>query len=274
MASRQWSASEMPRQRRDLLSALDQVAVTGSALEVFDPQIAAEAPLFWVTADMTATAWDASTDLPDWLPVDTAPSPTGLLLWATPLPPLPGYLHGITPNPPISGIYWRIHSALLNLAILTRSQDLLPQHRSRDGQQLLPVEMIGNRPANQPISLGANFRGSGLVAVIGATWLMMQEPGVGATRIITGAGGSGRSWSREERAVTLIDLRPLAERATSNTDASGRVYTHRWIVRGHWRQQPYGPGRTLRRPTWLASYIKGPAGAPLLIKDTVRVWCR
>ena len=40
--------------------------------------------------------------------------------------------------------------------------------------------------------------------------------------------------------------------------------THRWIVRGHWRSQPYGPDRSLRRPTWIAGHVKGPDGAPLL----------
>jgi hypothetical protein len=30
-----------------------------------------------------------------------------------------------------------------------------------------------------------------------------------------------------------------------------------WMVRGHWRAQPYGPGRTLRRPQWIEPYDKG-----------------
>jgi len=30
-----------------------------------------------------------------------------------------------------------------------------------------------------------------------------------------------------------------------------------WFVRGHWRQQPYGPGMSLRKTIWIEPYIKG-----------------
>ena len=39
---------------------------------------------------------------------------------------------------------------------------------------------------------------------------------------------------------------------------------HRWVVRGHWRNQPWGPGRELRRPVYILPHIKGPDGAPLI----------
>jgi hypothetical protein len=41
-----------------------------------------------------------------------------------------------------------------------------------------------------------------------------------------------------------------------------RVYKTRWVVRGHWRNQPYGPERALRRLTWIEPHWKGPEGAP------------
>lgn len=37
----------------------------------------------------------------------------------------------------------------------------------------------------------------------------------------------------------------------------------RWWVRGHWRSQPYGPLRALRRPVWIDAHVRGPAAAPL-----------
>jgi hypothetical protein len=40
--------------------------------------------------------------------------------------------------------------------------------------------------------------------------------------------------------------------------AAKRVYKVRWIVRGHWRSQPHGPERSLRRLTWIAPHWKGP----------------
>lgn len=48
---------------------------------------------------------------------------------------------------------------------------------------------------------------------------------------------------------------------------SGREYHVRWLVRGHWRHTPGGRTfctccETPQRASWIAPYIKGPAGAP------------
>ena len=75
-------------------------------------------------------------------------------------------------------------------------------------------------------------------------------------------------------AVTLIDLRALRQVDIDPVDESGRVYRHRWVVRGHWRQQAFGPDRSQRKPLFIAPYIKGPAGAPLLATEHVHVWRR
>lgn len=42
-----------------------------------------------------------------------------------------------------------------------------------------------------------------------------------------------------------------------------REYRHRWVVRGFWRQTWY-PSAGVNRPQWIAPYLKGPQGAPLL----------
>lgn len=44
---------------------------------------------------------------------------------------------------------------------------------------------------------------------------------------------------------------------------SGHARQHRWIVRGHWRNQFY-PSRQANRPIWIDPHIKGPDGAPVL----------
>jgi hypothetical protein len=49
-------------------------------------------------------------------------------------------------------------------------------------------------------------------------------------------------------------------------------WTHRWIVKGHWRQQAYGPKRQFRRPVYISSHIKGPDDLPLIEQDVVKVW--
>lgn len=238
----------------------------------------ADAPLYWVTPEMTVAAWDASIDLPDWTPAGAAPSDSGLLLWARPLPPIPpeqtAQHEDPYPGTQISGVLWSIQHGYLQLLVIARTQHLPENERAAISEQITPIADMSPRPAKQPIGLDDHALDAGFIAVIGATWLLMQQPAVGSTHTINGAGGSGRSWTREERHVTLVDLKRLTEHQTPAADPTGRTYTHRWIVRGHWRQQAHGPGRTLRRPTWVPSHIKGPADAPLLEKDTVWVWRR
>jgi hypothetical protein len=60
--------------------------------------------------------------------------------------------------------------------------------------------------------------------------------------------------------VTVISLRRTeGSRGTGETDVH---WAHRWVVRGHWRWQPYGDGT--RRRIWIAPFIKGPEGAPFV----------
>ena len=53
-----------------------------------------------------------------------------------------------------------------------------------------------------------------------------------------------------------------------------REYSHRFIVRGFWRDQAYGPNHSLRRRQWIPPFVKGPADKPLICKETVRIWKR
>lgn len=44
---------------------------------------------------------------------------------------------------------------------------------------------------------------------------------------------------------------------------------HRWTVRGHWRNQPCGPGRRYRRRIWVPEHEAGPPDKPLRKSPTV-----
>jgi hypothetical protein len=67
--------------------------------------------------------------------------------------------------------------------------------------------------------------------------------------------------------VTVIRLRRSSN--TSHAGESHVEWSHRWIVRGHWRWAPCGPGRTQRRRIWIHSHIRGPEGLPLIVTDKV-----
>lgn len=45
-------------------------------------------------------------------------------------------------------------------------------------------------------------------------------------------------------------------------------YSHRFMVRGFWRNQWY-PSQNRHKPRWIAPFIKGPDDKPLIIRDTV-----
>lgn len=67
--------------------------------------------------------------------------------------------------------------------------------------------------------------------------------------------------------VHVVQLRRRATTPTTPSDESVE-WSHRWLVRGHWRMQPY-PSEGRVAPKWIASYIKGPDDKPLVVRDKV-----
>lgn len=64
-----------------------------------------------------------------------------------------------------------------------------------------------------------------------------------------------------------ISVVTLRRRASGASPGESQVeWHHRWIVRGHWRQQPYkdkDTGGIYTKPIWIAPYVKGPEDKPL-----------
>lgn len=79
-----------------------------------------------------------------------------------------------------------------------------------------------------------------------------------------------REHGRPPAAVRVIDVRRPPRQRSDEHEHRHVEWTRRWIVEGHWRQQAYGEGRTLRRPTWIAPFVKGPADRPLIVSDRVK----
>lgn len=81
----------------------------------------------------------------------------------------------------------------------------------------------------------------------------------------------------EIRKVKMLVLRENLHRPGGSADDDERVrreYSHRFIVRGFWRNQAYGPNHSLRRRQWVPPFVKGPSDKPLICKETVRIWKR
>jgi len=75
-----------------------------------------------------------------------------------------------------------------------------------------------------------------------------------------------------EPEIRKISLRPMRYVKVDH-DHSGRIYSHRWVVRGHWRAQWYSASEE-HRTVYIAPYLKGPEGAPLLTQPKIYVWSR
>jgi hypothetical protein len=66
------------------------------------------------------------------------------------------------------------------------------------------------------------------------------------------------------------DLRDAARIASSSgSDPQRWILQKRFIVRGHWKQQAHGPGRTERKLIFVEPYWKGPADSPVLARAYV-----
>lgn len=48
----------------------------------------------------------------------------------------------------------------------------------------------------------------------------------------------------------------------------GPEWSHRWLVRGHWRNQWY-PSENRHKPVYIMPFVKGPEDKPLIIKDRI-----
>lgn len=73
---------------------------------------------------------------------------------------------------------------------------------------------------------------------------------------------SRRADPRQGSTIRVIRL-PRVVREHGGGEQRTVEWKRRWIVSGHWRNQPFGPGRLRHRPVWIAPYIKGPDGLPV-----------
>lgn len=295
----QWAATQMPAWRREQARYyLDSAAVADAepamaeqlavgfrsqgrvgtvGQELFDSAARWRgAELFWVTADMARVALDASADMPEFTPAAICPAPAGLLAWAAPYPPVPWEGGRMVP---VDAVHWATFGGHVHIEVLTRTDRIAVHLGPRAAAVALHSVCELRLPAAEVIDLAEHGAKefAGLWAALAATWVLMELPTVAQARTVTGAGTSAREDRRVPRGVRIVDLRAIEHRPTDDPDGAehpGRVYAHRWVVRGHWRQQPVGPNRSERRPTWIPSHTKGPEGAPLLVQDVVNVWRR
>lgn len=136
----------------------------------------------------------------------------------------------------------------------------------------IPVAVAVVRTGGTLRSDGQTPELQGLVAQLGAVWQALEAsggstPGRGRGESVPGALGDAEP-------VHLVRVRSAGmdeDHESGGAEGQPREYRHRWSVRGHWRQQPYGPGRSQRRRVWIDAHTKGPEDAPMVGDEVVYV---
>lgn len=238
------------------------------------------AELFWVTRDMAQVAMDAAGDIPDVTLEGLPPAQQGLIIFdegALPSGRQRGMLRGFVWSVLGTTVSIRYLAALdRDTAVRMAESVSIPAVEAPDVWQsesgiTLPMDDL---VALEEITTDEDYRG--MVALLVATWSLMSNPTVAESRQWREARSKQAAKRRPPALVTTIALRQMRHVTDPDSESDSRSwsYQHRFVVRGHWKQQPYGPDRALRRTTWVASYIKGPEGAPLMPREHVHVWRR
>lgn len=247
------------------------------------------APFYWAPAMCELLSTSAAT-LPDWtLHADDLPARNGFCWFATPLP-LPDAPHN--QYGPVRALGWvqgfdtstlpaapePIAGGLVNLppdlgpqAIqlmfwqLDAKDELYPTTSVRWTVGMTLSDLLTGLVAARP-SYAGDARIRHKVALVGAAWALLGQRLLRASPAPI-ARASRRRVERQgwhmEPVVRVVELR-RTEHQPAATESIASVDWHcRWMVAGHWREQPCGPGRVLRRPTWVLPYVKGPEDKPL-----------
>ncbi|MSS45275.1 hypothetical protein FYJ43_04285 [Cutibacterium sp. WCA-380-WT-3A] len=230
--------------------------------------------LWWVSADMTRVALDASQDMPAWSIAAAMPDTSGLLWWAGRLPAVRYWdedelaMHAGQ----MTAIMWCLHDGAMSM---------VPIIRLGEAGWIMPTSAsISTAATSEDMPRLGTARwpdAAGVLSLLGATWTLMVEPQVAERRH---RDQPRRDVARAARArestspITIVDLRPMRTVPEPGAGGeSGRRLHVRHVVRGHWRQQWY-PSSGEHRPRWIHSYLKGPDGAPVKASTPVMVWRR
>jgi len=114
-------------------------------------------------------------------------------------------------------------------------------------------------------------RGMDIAKLVLAFMRFIEEPWISNKQVIPDRPTMKRAVRarRREPEIHVVQLRRTGSTTHQGSSDSGVVeWSHRWLVRGHWRNQWY-PSQQDHRPRWIPEHIKGPDDKPLIVHDKI-----
>jgi hypothetical protein len=236
-----------------------------------------KADLFYATSEFTtllAGAWPT-------VPLDsmavTPPVGSGFVYLQQPMPMDTGTQHGVLM---VRGITWTVlqptgeHATPLLVVWVTAYDTVHHIGRSEMARVQVKDGRDGSALEDYEVSGGADE-----VAQIGmAAMLLLQQDNLVTTEDHEPSEAARKArgrkaQQRKHEPVKVVRLRRATRRGLEEAHAAEASERHvRWIVRGHWRQQACGKGRTERRRIYIAPHYKGPEDGTLIVRETVFQW--
>lgn len=142
----------------------------------------------------------------------------------------------------------------------------LPMEAVIDGAQVF--ERAGFTPDDKAFDDSALT----MQSIAGAAWLVMSQPRIIKDSQLVAQVRKRTSEGRRVKTPVRITIRSLVTTARGTSTPTGRKATSRWWVRGHWRQQPWGKERALRKPIFIAPHTAGNPEARIDGTPRVQVW--
>ncbi len=223
-------------------------------------------PMYWIDQEFSERINEVSGDRPKATVTDKlAPSPAGLLAWPEPV--------GSTRN--LSAVSWTSHEdgwQIIGYRSIGSAldDDLMPALRHEIGW-LVPIHA-------EHIARRTKLDGRHPLGPLITTWLLIKQQ-MAETAPAKLPKGTTKAYQRNRRAapeVRIVRIKPRTivqspERSQSAGLRARAKPDHRFWVSGHERQQPYGPGRSLRRTIDIEPFLKGDEDLPIKLSTTVRV---
>lgn len=243
-----------------------------------------DADLYWVSKQFTGLAVEAGRDLADAtiVPGDL-PTPSGLLIYEASVHATDD-LDGYEDPPGVYAIGWTEVTGGVWLTHYAHAQEVMPDVKVRLLREtsglLLPTgpggwvsydtALLDGHDTAYAYGHGDEGYGSPyterILRTLIATLALIRQPGVADNQPGPVDKGLAKKYAKAGHrypAVRVINLRRRPVPEGRDAPEQGRTYHVRWIVKGHWRNQACGPGRTLRRRTYIAPYLKGCDDAPI-----------